>query len=74
MSSLRKISTVTQLSPPSNYDGCRLHLFTSQDQEMQHVEAGDTILFPSYLPHCVTPITRGVRYSLVSWVMGPAFQ
>lgn len=74
MSSLRKISTVTQLSPPSNYDGCRLHLFTNADQEMTHLDPGDTILFPSYLPHCVTPIARGTRYSLVSWVSGQPFK
>lgn len=74
MSSLRKLSTVTQLSPPDEYEGARLRLFSNCDFDPGKVEQGDTVIFPSYLPHCVTPITRGRRYSLVSWVTGPAFR
>lgn len=74
MSSLRKLSTVTQLSNPGDYDGCRLRLFTNCDFDPDRVGRGDTIIFPSYLPHCVTPITRGVRYSLVSWITGPQYR
>jgi PKHD-type hydroxylase len=33
-------------------------------------ERGTVHLFPSYMPHKVTPITRGTRYSLVIWVHG----
>jgi len=73
-SSLRKLSTVTQLSEPADYDGCRLRLFTSNDFDPEKIQRGDTVIFPSYLPHMVTPITRGRRYSLVSWVTGPAFR
>lgn len=74
MSSLRKLSTVTQLSEPTDYDGCRLRMFSNKDFDPEHVDCGDTLIFPSYLPHSVTPITRGTRYSLVSWVTGPAFR
>lgn len=74
MSSLRKLSTVSQLSDPADYDGGRLHLFTNGDFDPGHVARGDTVIFPSYLPHCVTPLQRGVRYSLVSWVTGPQFR
>lgn len=74
MSSLRKLSVVSQLSSPEEYDGCRLRLFSNMDFDPDHTERGDTIVFPSYLPHCVTPITRGVRYALVAWVTGPQFR
>jgi PKHD-type hydroxylase len=74
MSSLRKLSTVTQLAEPEDYDGCRLRMFSNRDFDPGHVGRGDTMIFPSYLPHCVTPITRGRRYSLVSWITGPAFR
>lgn len=30
----------------------------------------DTIVFPSQLVHRVVPVTRGVRYALVAWVLG----
>lgn len=74
ISSLRKLSTVTQLSEPVDYDGCRLRMFTNKDFDPEHVNQGDTLIFPSYVPHCVTPIARGRRYSLVSWVTGPALR
>lgn len=31
---------------------------------------GTLIVFPSYVRHRVLPVTRGVRYSLVGWVLG----
>jgi PKHD-type hydroxylase len=34
---------------------------------------GTTIIFPSYLMHRVNPVTRGNRFTLVSWVHGPSF-
>lgn len=74
MSSLRKLSTVTQLSEPSDYEGGRLRMFTNCDFDPGHVARGDTMIFPSYTPHCVTPLTSGRRYSLVSWVTGPALR
>ncbi len=35
---------------------------------------GDIIVFPSYRKHRVTPITKGVRYSLICWFLGPPFK
>ena len=36
-------------------------------------EAGSIILFPSSMEHRVTPVTKGTRYSLVVWFLGPPF-
>lgn len=74
ISSLRKLSMTCQLSSPEDYDGCRLRLFSNCDFDPDHVNRGDAMIFPSYLPHCVTPITRGRRYALVAWVGGPQFR
>ena len=73
-SSLRKLSIVTQLSDPERYEGCRLKLFTDREFDAPTVGRGDTIIFPSWTPHCVTPVTRGVRSALVAWVSGPRFR
>ena len=35
---------------------------------------GSILIFPSFLEHRVTAITRGVRYSLVAWTLGPPFK
>lgn len=73
-SSQRKLSVVIQLSKPEDYDGCRLHFFTQNEFDPGHVGQGDMIVFPSWQVHRVTPITRGERHALVSWVSGPPFR
>ena len=37
------------------------------------VRAGSIILFPSSMEHRVAPVTKGTRYSLVVWFLGPPF-
>lgn len=70
-SSQRKLSVVIQLSKPEDYDGCRLHLHNEREFDPGHVQQGDMVIFPSWTVHRVTPITRGRRRALVSWVSGP---
>lgn len=36
-------------------------------------ETGKLLVFPSYLPHKVTPVTQGVRYVIFGWVYGPPY-
>lgn len=71
----RKLSMVVQLSDSSDYEG--------GDFEFQEVESppsdqvrkkGSVLIFPSYLQHRVTEVTKGKRYSLVSWVRGPRWK
>ena len=35
---------------------------------------GDVIVFPSWMEHRVAPVTKGIRYSLVTWFVGPPFK
>lgn len=72
-SSLRKLSAVIQLSDPSEYTGCRLHLITHEDAEIAEIGQGDMVVFPSWTPHYVTPIESGTRRALALWVSGPQF-
>ena len=37
-------------------------------------QIGDLVVFPSYVLHEVTPVTKGERNSLVCWVTGPSFK
>jgi len=34
---------------------------------------GDSIMFKSWLPHKVTPVTKGVRKTISLWLYGPKF-
>ena len=35
---------------------------------------GSIVVFPSFLYHRVKPVTKGIRYSLVAWFLGPHFK
>ena len=37
-------------------------------------EKGTIIIFPSFILHRVTPITKGTRESMVGWVSGPPYR
>jgi PKHD-type hydroxylase len=63
-----------QLSDPSDYEGGDLLLHISADPKKAPKNQGQVILFPSHTLHEVTPVTKGIRYSLVAWVTGPKFK
>ena len=67
----RKLSLSLQLSDPAAYDGCALEVRAANNIDVAPVERGAVIAFPSYVLHRVTPIARGRRASLVSWISGP---
>ena len=73
---VRKLSMSIQLTSPEYYEGGQLefpddkHSFVEEDAK----EQGTAIFFPSYLKHGVKPVTKGIRYSLVSWFLGPSFR
>tara|TARA_R110000744_G_scaffold379311_1_gene497025 strand:+ start:965 stop:1531 length:567 start_codon:yes stop_codon:yes gene_type:complete len=70
----RKLSIVLQLSDPSEYEGGELQILDKADPETVDKQKGLITMFPSYTLHRVTPVTKGVRCSLVVWVCGPAFK
>lgn len=70
----RKISLSIQLTDPETYEGGDLQFHKSQNYVTAPKEKGTIILFPSYLCHRVTPVTKGVRHSLVTWITGPPYR
>lgn len=67
---LRKVSMTVQLSPAGDYDGGRLELRTGGRTLVPERPQGSAVLFPAWQPHRVSPVTRGVRYALVLWIIG----
>ena len=70
----RKISVTIQLSSPDEYEGGDLEFWVGRTPDKAPREHLLAILFPSYLMHRVTPITKGTRKSLVLWVGGDTFR
>ena len=74
----RKLSVVCVLSHPDEHDGGQLELpggllgpAPGVEEVLAKPPQGTLVLFPSYQLHRVTPVTRGLRRSLVAWVVGP---
>lgn len=71
--SLRKLSVTVQLSDAGDYDGGALE-FVGLGPMAESRTLGSATFFPSYLGHRVSPVTRGVRRSLVAWASGTPFR
>jgi PKHD-type hydroxylase len=71
---IRKLSISIQLSEPENYEGGKVLLHVGGDPIEVPKNRGTAIFFPSYTLHEVTPVTKGIRYSLVAWITGPKFK
>ena len=73
---VRKLSMTTLLS--SNYSGGEFQ-FASYGKEECNIstpefsEVGSIVVFPSAMEHRVGSVTKGIRYSLVTWFVGPPF-
>lgn len=75
--SKRKISITVQLSNPSEYEGGDLEMWSGGHQSSvttAYKGAGSVFIFPSYMMHRVTPVTKGVRKSFVLWVGGSHYR
>ena len=74
IASKRKLTIVAQLSDPSSYSDGRLELNASGQVSTFDTAQGGAILFPSFVPHRVTGVSRGLRFLLTTWVHGPPFR
>lgn len=69
----RKLSFTVQLNDPGEYEGGAFETFYNGAFQEVELKPNTVVFFPSYMPHQVTPVTKGIRKSLVGWVYGPAF-
>ena len=76
----RKLSLTMSLTDNTTYEGGLLQFYnggrphTGKDVSVNDVnKVGTVIVFDSGDWHKVTPVTKGVRYSIVCWTIGPNF-
>ena len=70
----RKVSVVVQLSNPDDYVGGNLELHPGSNSFAVPRAKGAVVVFPSFLLHRVTPLTSGLRRSLVLWAGGEPYK
>lgn len=70
---VRKLSASVILN--EGYEGGIFQVSVGSQENPINVAAslGDVIVFPSFIQHRVTPVTKGIRYSVVVWVLGSKF-
>jgi PKHD-type hydroxylase len=79
---IRKLSVTCSLSDPKDYEGGELEFdFRNTDPDKPAFRKcaeikprGSVVVFPSHVWHRVKPVTKGTRYSLVIWNLGPQFK
>ena len=83
---IRKLSVTISLTDPNEYEGGNLEFdFRNQvdweNNKKQDIKEcteirpkGSIIVFPSFVWHRVSPVTKGTRYSLVMWSLGKPFR
>ena len=75
---VRKLSMSVLLN--DNYEGGEFQFATYKQEKCtidtppEFNKIGSIIMFPSDMEHRVTPVTKGIRYSLVVWFLGPPFR
>jgi len=78
---VRKLSVTINLSENNSYEGGNLKFDYGPHNEGERYHEcteirprGSIIIFPSFVHHQVTPVTKGTRYSLVLWSCGRPFK
>ena len=75
---VRKLSLVSCIS--NGFDGGELEFSIQDGGEDTNLiltpglEVGDVVVFPSFVRHRSTPVTKGTKYSVAMWCLGPPFR
>ena len=72
---VRKISFSLQLSDPDDYEGGNIQLLDECNKNyIAPRQKGSLIIFDSRTQHRVCKVTKGIRKSIVGWVVGPRWK
>ena len=68
----RKLTALAFLN--DDFEGGKFFLNATGTPYYPPQTKGTVLVFPSYMVHGVEPVTKGVRYSCVTWLVGPYFK
>jgi hypothetical protein len=68
----RKLTILVFLN--DDFEGGKFYLSVEHNRIYPPQGKGTVIVFPSFMPHGVEPVTKGMRYSIVTWMVGPYFK
>jgi PKHD-type hydroxylase len=68
----RKLTVLVFLN--DDFEGGKFYIQNGSNRLYPQQTKGTAITFPSFMPHGVEPVTKGIRYSVVTWMVGPYFK
>ncbi len=68
----RKLTVLAFLN--DDFEGGRLFLQIGHNKIYPPQKPGTILVFPSFMLHGVEPVTKGIRRSIVTWMVGPWFK
>ncbi len=69
---VRKLTVLVFLN--DDFEGGKFYIANGHNRMYPEQKKGTVLIFPSFMPHGVEPITKGIRYSIVTWMVGPYFK
>jgi predicted 2-oxoglutarate/Fe(II)-dependent dioxygenase YbiX len=71
----RKLSFSVQVNSLNDYIGGKLSFDVfGENQKDPELQMGEMIIWPSWMPHRVHPVSSGKRYAIFGWLTGPRFK
>lgn len=68
----RKLTVLAFLN--DEFEGGKLYIQNGDQKTYPPQKAGTVVIFPSFMLHGVEPVTKGIRRSIVVWMVGPFFK
>jgi len=68
----RKLTVLVFLN--DDFEGGKLFIQNGHKKTYPPQAAGTCLVFPSFMLHGVEPVTKGIRRSIVTWLVGPWFK
>jgi hypothetical protein len=68
----RKLTVLAFLN--DDFEGGKFYIQNSHERMYPQQTPGTVLIFPSFMPHGVEPVTKGIRYSVVTWMVGDYFK
>ena len=68
---IRRLSFSLGISGIDEYEGGDLHIKMRSKENVFKLDRGEIVIFPSWMLHKVSPVTKGRRRVIVGWGEGP---
>jgi PKHD-type hydroxylase len=74
MAPSRKITFIINLSDPTTYEGGDIKFLNIDTSDAAINDQGSCLIFPSYIPYEIDPVTSGTKHIIVGHVHGAIFK